>query len=307
VRHARFALAGLALAAVLSLTACGGDRGKRDNVDPEALLDSAFSHPIPTSITTVDFDGRVDGVPQLSGNPVKLSVEGPYISGNGMQIPSVDWRVNASAGGFNVGGKVVSTGHNVFLTIFGDGYQVGEAAVEEQNAKIRAATAAAAGNPPPLANLGVHPREWFGNATYEGDEEVAGVDTAHVTAHLRGDQVVEDLHALSNRLGLNDASPAPEKLTPAQAKTVNDGLHTGRIEAWVGIDDEIVRELKVETAFTIAPDQRDDVRGATGGELHLDILQEDVGEDQEVHAPSGVGVKPIRDLLLSLNDFGLLP
>ena len=52
---------------------------------------------------------QVSGVPQLS-SPVRLKLQGPYVSGGATRIPSFDWRLNATALGFPVGGRLVSTG-----------------------------------------------------------------------------------------------------------------------------------------------------------------------------------------------------
>ena len=79
------------------------------------------------------------GVQQLAG-PLRLRLSGPYVSGGGRQIPKFDWRMNASALGFPVGGHVVSTGTNVYLTVYGDNYQVGTDAVAAANERLAAST-----------------------------------------------------------------------------------------------------------------------------------------------------------------------
>jgi hypothetical protein len=282
VRFARFLLA-CALAA-LPLQGCGDEDERRD-VNAQARLESAFSRPISSSVTEIDFRLSVDGVRQLS-EPVSFSAEGPYVSGNGERIPSVDWDFDADLAGYGLDGEVVSTGENVFLSLFGDNYQVGEEAVGAANAQIQAATAAAGGVPEPLADVGIQPLDWFGKATYEGDDDVAGVDTAHVTAPLRGGQVTEDLSALSSRVGI------------AEGAVFRDGT----IEAWIGIDDELIRELTVVGDFTVAPARREALRGATGGNLGLDIVQADVGEQQKITIPEGGGFRPIGRLIESIND-----
>jgi hypothetical protein len=282
VRSARFLLA-CALAA-LPLSSCGDEDERRD-VNAQALLESAFSRPISSSVTEIDFQFSVDGVRQLS-EPLSFSAEGPYVSGNGERIPSVDWDFDANLAGYGLDGEVVSTGENVFLSLFGDNYQVGEAAVGAANAQIQAAMSAAGGVPEPLADLGIQPLDWFGKAAYEGDEEVAGVDTAHLTAPLRGEQVTEDLNALGSQIGIARGAIFRE----------------GTIEAWIGIDDELVHELTLVGDFTVAPPRRQALRGATGGSLGLDIVQSDVGEQQEITIPEGGGFKPIGRLIESIND-----
>ena len=275
------------------MAGCGGGNQTPAPVDPQKLLDSAFSHPIPTSLTDAELGLRVNGLASLPG-AVKLTVAGPYVSGKGKRIPSVDWAVDATVGPLTESAKVISTGEGVFVEFGGSDYQVGKATVAAENRNVRAATRAAGGTPKPLSNLGLHPRRWFDRARYVGDEEVDGVDCAHITADLDAPAVVEDGHTVANNLGITGQTPAPTRLTAAQAASVERDVKDASIDVWIGRDDEVVRRFAVDARFTIAPDQQDDVGGATGGGVSLDILQNDVGQPQTITGPSGG--KPIAEL-----------
>jgi hypothetical protein len=210
----------------------------------------------------------------------------------------VDREVNLSAGPLTQTAGVISTGDDVFVSFAGSDYRVPPHAVAAENSNIRAATRAAGGTPKPLANLGLHPRRWFDGGRYVGDDEVDGVDCAHITAKLDAPAVVEDGHAVANGLGLTGATSAPTKLTPDQAAAVERAIEAASIDAWIGRDDEIVRRFRVSARFQIAPGQRDDVSGAKSGTVSLDILQNDVGTGQAINPPSGG--KPIAQLLEQL-------
>jgi hypothetical protein len=249
----------LVLAACLPLGACGnGEERERRDVDPEAMLDVAFSNPVPSAVTGIDLLVGAGAVPSLSV-PVRLSLDGPYVSGSGVAAPSVDWALEAEVAGFGVEGELVSTGDDVYLSLFGDNYRLGRAAVEAQR---RA-----------LADLSLDPRAWFGNATYEGDEELEGTAAARIDAPLRGARLATDLERFSSRLGLPPIRPRIER---------------GTIQAWIGIDDEIVRELRIEA-----------------GELALDLALSEVGEPQQITVPEGGGFKPIDSLFSSLRELGV--
>jgi hypothetical protein len=253
------------------LTGCGGgDGGKAPLVNPDALLDSAAAHPV----RSADVDGRarlsLDGSSTLS-EPVTLSVDGPYISGGGERIPSFDWKFNVKVLGFGVGGKLVSTGRNVFLSPFGDNYELGEDATAAINAQVAASS--------------LHARDLFGVARNKGNEEVNGVETQHVSAELQGKEVAEALHPLRDALGLSHV-PAP----------------VGRIDAWIGLDDRTVHKLSLDADFGIAPADRPRLGGARGGNLQAEVTLDDINEPQTVHVPGGGGYKPIGDLLLTLQD-----
>jgi hypothetical protein len=270
----RSSLACLALASAAFLgVGCGGGETRHD-VNPVALLDAGLSHPIPSASVNTDIGLQVSGVPQLA-RPATLRLEGPYVSGHGERIPSFDWKLNASVAGFPVDGQLVSTGENLFLSVYGDNYEVGRAAVAAANQRV-------------AAGFGLHPRRWLGPPRYEGDEDVGGVDTAHLVSDVRGARAGQDLQGFFTSLGLSHP--------PA--------IH-GTAETWVGIDDQVIRKLKLDALVTIPPPARPRLGGA--GEIHLnaEITAEDVGESQTIRIPAGGGFRPIRDLFLSLNDLGV--
>jgi hypothetical protein len=205
-------------------------------------------------------------------------MNGPYVSGEGVRIPSVDWEVDANVAGFGLDGELVSTGEDVFISVFGDNYRVGAAAVAQWNHS--------------LAGQVTQPRAWFGKATYEGDEEVDGVDSARISARLRGERMVEDLGAIGADLGLGEAALEPR-------------IQGGRIDAWIGVDDETIHQLRVIGDFKIPADQRPTFRGATGGAFGLEVVLSDIGAEQEITIPEGGGFKPIGDLIDSINELSL--
>jgi hypothetical protein len=272
--HPRFSVACVAMvAAILVMPGCGGGEPRHD-VNPEALLDAGLSHPIPSAKIEADLGLQVTGVPQLA-RPATLKLDGPYLSGHGVRIPTFDWALNASIAGFPVDGQLVSTGENLFVSVYGDNYEVGRPAIAAANQRV-------------AAGFGLHPRRWLGPPRYEGDDEVGGVDTAHLVTDIRGGRVGQDLSGLFTRLGLSNP--------PA--------IH-GTAETWIGIDDQVLRKLELDAQVTIPPPKRPQLGGA--GEIHLsaEVTADDVGESQTIKIPAGGGFRPIRDLFLSLNDLGV--
>jgi hypothetical protein len=250
----------------------GGDGGDAPLVKPEALLDSAAAHPV----RSADVDGQarltLDGSSVLT-QPVSMRVEGPYVSGGGVRIPSFDWKFGVKVLGFGVGGKLVSTGRNVFLSPFGDNYEFGEPAIAAVNRQI--------------ASTSLPARELFGAARNEGNEEVDGIDTQQVSADLNGSALRGALRPLRDHLGLSQL-PAP----------------AGRIGAWIGLEDRTVHKLTLDADFGIAPPDRSRLGGATGGNLQVEAELDGINEPQTIHVPGGGGYKPVGDLLLTLEDLG---
>lgn len=257
---------------VVNVAGCGGSDHK--TVNPEAMLDAAAAHPVTSANIDLDLRAAVRGVEQLSG-PLRLRLSGPYVSGAGRTVPRFDWRMNASALGFPVGGRLVSTGDNAYLTVYGDTYEVGTDAVAAANARI-------AESPP------VHPRSWFGRARVVGQGNEGGVDCERISAPLRGDAMARDLEPLLSGLGFTE--------TPSV---------TGRATACVGFDDRVLHELEIGAVLGVPAADQAALRGATSIALDLDLVISDVGQAQEISAPRGGGIRPIRDLALTLNDLGV--
>jgi len=266
----------LSFAAVITavlLAGCGGGNGgDAPLIDPDTLLDSAAMHPV----RSADLEGEarltLDGSAALS-QPVTLKVEGPYVSGNGVRIPSFDWKFGVKVVGFGVGGKLVSTGDNVFISPFGDNYEVGRDAIAAVNRQVAASS--------------IRARDLFGAARNEGNEEVKGVDTQHVSAELEGKEAASALRPVREALGLTHV-PVP----------------VGRIDAWIGVDDRTVHKLSLDAAFGIAPADHPRLAGSRGGNVQAELVLDEISEPQSVQVPGGGGYKPIRDLFLTLSDLG---
>jgi hypothetical protein len=291
------------------LAGCGGGGGgekPKPPATPAALLDAAFSHPIPTSLTKVKLGLDLDGLPPLLGKG-DLDLSGPYVSGKGKRIPSVDWKVRAEVGPLSRSAEVVSTGDDAFVKVDGDNYEVGADRVAAQNAKVQAAPAAAGGHPSPLANLGLHPRRWFAAGRALPDETVDGVTCAHIVSPLNAPAVIEDGHAVANGIGLTGSTPAPTHFTPVQARSVMRDIRSGQIEAWIGRDDQIVRRFKITADFVVPKDQRAGLHGVSGGKVDLDIEQLEVGAAKTITGPAPGSGRPIGEIKEKIPKLPSLP
>jgi predicted small lipoprotein YifL len=263
----------LAVVPLAALAGCGGgDGGKPPLENPDVLLDSAAAHPVHSADVQGQAKLTLEGSSVLS-QPVTIRVQGPYVSGGGERIPSFDWKFNVKVLGFGVGGKVVSTGKNVFISPFGDNYEVGRDVIAAVNQQVAATSTSA--------------RDLFGAARNEGNEEVNGVETQHVSAEIEGKKVTEAFRPLRDALGLTHF-PTP----------------VGRIGVWVGVDDRTVHKVTLDADFGLAPADRARLGGARGGNLQVEAVLDEINEPQSVHIPGGGGYKPIGDLLLTLQDLG---
>src|SRR5581483_10691890 len=205
---------------------CGGS--SHPPVDPERMLDSAAAHPIHGADVEIDARLQVEGLSQLA-QPLRLKLEGPYQGSGGSAIPRFDWRLSAEALGFPVGGRLVSTGSNVYLSVYGNDYELGTSAVAAANGRL--AELAAAGHP-----LAANARRWFGRPRYDGEASAGGTDCERVSAPLKGDALVADLAPLAAALGVSEPL----------------GI-TGRAKGCIGYDDRVMHGLEVDARLAIPP------------------------------------------------------
>lgn len=264
----------LAAVAIAVVNGVGCGDAEHERVDPELMLDSAAARPIRSANTEIDLVLRIEGVPQAS-DPITLRLDGPYRSGGGERIPSFDWRVSASALGFPVGGRLVSIGDNVYLTVYGSRYEIGETEVAAANRRIAEAGA-----------LRLQVRRWLGPARVAGEGNAGGVDCERIVAPLRGPEVERDLEPLASELGIS---------MPAVS---------GRATACVGFDDRVLHELEVDVTLRPSPADNARLGGATAIHANATVVTSEVGEPQQIDTPRGES-RPIRSLILTLRDFGV--
>jgi hypothetical protein len=271
------ALTGLTL---VSLAGCGSSSEER-HVNPEALLDQATGRPLSSGDAEIELRIQVQGISALSG-PLTLTVEGPYVSGHGLRIPSVDWELNAGALGFPVEARVVSTGDDVYLNVYGSDYRAGPEATASVNSWLQQASAGDEALP------GIDLGSWLGRPTYVGEDHLGGADCAQIEAPLRSAKVARDLSALTTGSGL--AAPPDVR---------------GTATACVGFDDHVIHGLTIEAELRFSSPDRARLGGASGAHVRLEVENSDAGEPQQISRPEGGGYRPLRDLLLDLSDLGV--
>ena len=80
---------------------------------------------------------------------------------------------------------------------------------------------------------------------------------------------------------------------------------SGRATVCVGFDDRVFHGIEVGAVIGIPPANQTQLGGASSIALDLDAEISDVGEPQEISIPSGGGFRPIRNLVLTLQDLGV--
>ena len=279
------------LLVALLVAGCGGGGGSSE--EARALLDKAFKSSIQSADMTLNVEAKIDGVAQLS-QPITLKVAGPYQSNGKGKLPSVNWQVSISGGGQAFSGGVISTGENAFVNFQGTNYEVGADRVAQVNQQLAQNT----GNGKTLKDYGIDPQAWVKDPSDEGDENVNGVDTTHVSAGVDVERMVSDFNKTIQQAGGAMGGSAPQQLTSDQISKVTQVVKNPKFDIYVGKSDNRIRRLSVSVDFEIPSESRAQFQGAEGGHLEFSIDFAKVGEPQTITPPANA--RPISELTQQL-------
>jgi len=290
------------LFAALALASCGGGDDKED---VEEILDRAFSSSIESADLKVDASIQLKGSPGLD-KPVRITAAGPFRT-NEDKLPSVDieLKVGTDGGGQTITTGFLSTGDRAFVK-FQDVYYEQPAS---QVAKANRSLSENRGKRGSLRSLGLDPRSWLGEAKDEGEEEIGGVTTRHVSGTLDVEAVMRNLNRFVRRSGaaLGDATgqapPAP--LSAEDIRKVTEVVRDPTFQVYVGEDDDIIRRVAGKIDFDVPEESRQDLGGIEAGAIEFQVQFDDVNGDQEIEAPTRA--RPLSALTESLGGGGTLP
>ena len=297
-------LALLAMAAMLALGACGGDDGGSER-DAEALLDRAFAKSISSADLKLNAQLEVRGLQGLEG-PIRLDASGPFQSGEGgLPKLDIDVRVGAQDAGQTVQTGFLSTGDRAFLKFGGEFYEQPRADIARANRQLQ--RSGDSDQKSALAQLGVNPREWVTGVRIEGEDEVAGVQTEHVSAKVDVRRMLTDLNKAVERSGqaVGGVAPGtPNPLSDAQLDKLASAVKEPTFDVYVGKDDDVIRRVSANLEVSIPEADRAEAGGVEGGSLRFSLEFADVNGDQAVEAPSKA--RPIADLADQLGGLSAL-
>jgi hypothetical protein len=280
---------------VLALVSCGGGD---DGEGVEDILDQAFRQEISSADLQVEAELDLNGG-EGDSRPVRIEATGPFRT-NENRIPSVDidLRIGSDGAGQTIQTGFLSTGDRAFVK-FQDVYY------EQPRAQVRRANRQIAKNSrrrSSLRSLGLDPRSWLGEATDEGGEEVAGVETRHVAGTLAVEPFMRNLNEFVRRsgsaIGGATGQSVPEPLSAEDIRRVGEVVRDPSFDIYVGDDDDIIRRVSGRIEFEVPEASRDSFGGLESGTFTFSVELRDVNGDQEIEAPANA--RPLSDLTESL-------
>jgi hypothetical protein len=275
--------------------ACAG--GDDDSESVEDLLDNAFSREIESADLGLDAEVDLEG---LLEDSIRIEAEGPFRANQG-RLPAADieLRVGSDGGGQTVTSGLLVTGDRAFVKFQDVYYEQPASQVRRANREIRRNQRR---DDRPLSEFGLDPRSWLGEAKAEGDAEVAGVDTRHVSGTLDVADLMRNLNVFVRRSGqaLGGASGGspPPRLSAEDIRELSKAVKDPTFDVYVGKKDGVIRRVSGRVEFDIPEVDREGLGGLESGSIVFSLEFADVNGDQEIEAPAKA--RPMSDLTDSL-------
>ena len=286
--------------AALVLASCGGGDEKEDVQD---LLDKAFSTSIKSANLKVDASIQLKGSPGLD-RPVRISATGPFRT-NPRKLPSVDieLKIGADGGGQTVTTGFLSTGDRAFVKFQDVYYEQPRAQVAQANRSITRNQ----GKRGSLRALGLDPRSWLAEAKDEGEEEIAGVTTRHVSGRLDVEAVMRNLNEFVRKsgeaLGGATGQAPPQPLSDEDIRQVGEVVRDPVFHVYVAEEDDTVRRVAGKIEFDVPEANREALGGIQSGAIEFEVELSDVNGDQQIEPPANA--RPLSALTDSLGGTGV--
>jgi hypothetical protein len=299
-------LLSLLAAAVLGITACGGDDSGGGSgseataeTDVNELLTQTFTGKKDVDSGNLDVAIKVEaqgGDSQLEG-PINITLKGPFQAQEDGQLPKFKLDASVEGAGQNINAGATSTGDKGFVSFQGTNYVLDDQIFQQFKAGYEEAQKQGSDQQQSFASLGMDPRKWLTDAKNDGEAQVGDDTTIKITGGIDVAKLLDDVNAAlgkASSLGLSGAGDVPEKLTEEQRQQVLDAVKDPRVEIYTGKDDQILRRLVVNLGVEAE---------GTSGTFGIDVSITDLNEDQEIAEPADP--KPFSELAGQLGALGL--
>lgn len=295
----------------------GGDGGNGDMSAQEIMTASQKAmNGIKTAAFDMDVTLAIKGdaskmtdpqAKQLLSSPISVKAAGKI--GNEPQKMDMTVKADAMGQAFDLGMKM--DGETVYLQYMGTWYAIPKDMAEgitgaspaPDSAETQKLTDA-------YKQLGIDPDTWASGYTIEGEEDVNGVATYHISQQIDIDKVATDISKLAGSAsGLGSIAGGETGSDPEEMQQTIDMLKAGvkdvKVEYWVGKDDSYIHKMQASAMLDVAALPESERQGAEGLEsvdFSMTMNMSDYDQDFAVEAPADA--KPFDQLFNDLMQSG---
>lgn len=265
----------------LALAGCGGaDRSASE------LIQQTFGSDRPVDSGRLSVGLQTD---LKDSGAIDLKVSARFAQGGEGQLPKFDGTLALVTDSGSLEAGAISTGDRGYLVVAGQPYEVSAAdwkRFTKGYAESERETDEDLARQPTLGSLGIHPEDWLVDPEKDGEREVGGVETIHLTAGVDVAKMLDDVVKIAERNGVGESFGAKD------AEQLEGAVRAASVEVDTGKDDERLRRLVVHLELTT-------------GTVDLSLEYADLGEPQQIAAPRGA--RPISELTEALSAAGGQP
>jgi hypothetical protein len=191
---------------------------------------------------------------------LRFDLSGAFERGAAKEVPKFEVNGHITIAKQKVEGGFVSLGDKAYFTQGDTGWRL-PAVIWDPVAQ-----SLAGGQTEQTPGLQLHPETWVRDVKSEGTENVAGVETEHVSAAVDPAAVINDIDQALQGTGAKVLNRRQATRAVKQAD----------LDVWVGADDHILRRLTGTVVITRV------------GRLGVDLRLTDVNEPQQIKAPAHI-------------------
>ena len=278
------AVCALALAAPVTLVACGGDDDDGGDEDPAAVLQAAFSTDteFESGVINIGINGSLEGT---SSGSIDASVSGPFQQGAEGEPPELQLDADASVsaenlpqvpGGsvsFDFAGGFALADDSLFVTYNDTTYEASQRLYSQISPLLESASAASESTSDPESADALI--DVLTNLENEGTEDVEGESVTHVSGDL-------DFSAIAEQAAGS---------VPLDASQL-EGLDAS-VDVYSSEEDDSFRRID----FTLSAGEIEalSAQGIDAFDVTLSVGISDVNEEQTIEAPTDA--QPLNELL----------
>jgi hypothetical protein len=156
-----------------------------------------------------------------------------------------------------------------------------------------------------LSALGIAPLRWLKDPKSEGQEDIAGTQTEHVSSAVDVDRFLQDVSTLLGRArnvtqagGAATGTSVPTELTAQQREAIARSIKSAKVDVWTGVKDHTLRKVALDVDIAVPPDLRDRAGGLRDGHVALQATIAQLNQHQTIAKPADA--RPLSDLSAAL-------